>query len=246
MFFKKSTTTKWIWTFIMISEKEFVNHYTFYWNKIFPFSSRLVRKLNLQKEHFTEPYISDNSPESRSIINETSFRLFEKSVNEKIAPNKFSEIEVKQIAKKATMYIAELSKNSKYSICFLNNSELNEAVKIAKRTVDYIGYNIQVSPEFQGCSIINNCYGDIKSDNCIYEIKAGDRDFRVIDIRQLLVYSLLNYSSNKKFENIGLLNPRRGCSVEISLKEAIEMASGRGVSEVFNEILEFIDTSEIF
>jgi hypothetical protein len=230
----------------MISEKEFVNHYTYYWNKIFPFSSRLVRKLNLQKEHFTDPYISNNDPDSRAIINETSFRLFEKSVNEKKTPNQFSETEVKQIAKKATIYIAELSRNSKYSIYYLNNSELNEAVRIAKRTLDYIGNNIQVSPKFPGCSIINSCYGDMKSNNCIYEIKAGDRDFRVNDIRQLLVYSLLNYASNEKFENIGLINPRRGCAVKISLKEAIEMASGRGVSEVFNEILEFIDTSETF
>ncbi len=83
-------------------------------------------------------------------------------------------------------------------------------------------------PRFPGCGIINTCYGDILAGETLFEIKAGDRSFRSVDVRQILTYLALNYASGThRILRAGLVNPRVGTSIELGVDDLCYQVSGQ-------------------
>ena len=65
---------------------------------------------------------------------------------------------------------------------------------------------------FHGCGFINQCYGDIliknNEESTIVEVKAGERNFTISDLRQILIYAGLDYIHNQVFPTYNrLYNP---------------------------------------
>src|SRR5690606_35885981 len=94
-------------------------------------------------------------------------------------------------------------------------------------------------PKFSGCGLISECEGDLIEGTCLYEIKAGDRTFRVVDLRQLLTYSALAYAEGAlSFSEIGIFNPRRGVAWRKSLEEVCYALSGLRLNDTLSSLME--------
>src|SRR6266404_7727905 len=84
-----------------------------------------------------------------------------------------------------------------------------------------------VSPLFPGCGFVDESEGDLLVGNTLYEIKSADRNFRLVDFRQILVYLALNTSARTyDIHNVGLINPRTGVYFEIKVDEFARSLSG--------------------
>ncbi len=235
----------------MISVTELSRHYASLWKRTFPFINKLVRKLNLQKTTFFEKLESDIDASRRALVNEIGFRVFEKSVELEInSIDDIDESTVKTISEKSCQYISGLEKTD--SIELPNSSENDEAIELAKRTKQFFndyekGSSLVVSPLFLGCGAVSSCFGDVLSGDTLYEIKAGEREFRVSDLKQLLLYCTLNFSNhNEDIQHIALVNPRLGIFVKLSLKESVELSSGKSVADAFYELINHFDNPDDF
>ena len=82
-------------------------------------------------------------------------------------------------------------------------------------------------PRFRGCGLVSAREGDVLEGDCLYEVKAGDRAFRITDLRQLLFYAALAYSSGSLgFQKLGLFNPRTGAAWVRTLDQVCQSIAG--------------------
>ncbi|MBL0591456.1 hypothetical protein [Aeromonas veronii] len=234
----------------MISCTEISRNYPSLWKQLFPFINRLARKCNLQKISFNDYLHSQTSPARRALVNELSFRLFKEIINCGYSSiPKIPAQRVEEIKNETYRYIQKLNKKAEPDE-YVSDTELNEAKELAGITFIYFktyepGRKPIISPTFFGCGAISECQGDVLIGNTLYEIKAGDRDFRVSDLKQVLIYCALDFShKNSKIKNIGLLNPRLGIYVILSLTDAVEIASGQNTVDCFTELVNIFTTPD--
>jgi hypothetical protein len=122
---------------------------------------------------------------------------------------------------------------------------IREAKEIATRLYDFvrrrIAQEIQVKPSFPGCGWIEDADGDLLVDSTLIEIKAGERQFRAIDIRQLLSYCALNNSARSfKIDSVALLNPRFGTYFEEDIESLCQKIAGSSSASVLAAIVDYI------
>lgn len=232
----------------LITVTELSRGYASVWKRTFPFISKLVRKSNLQKETFEDHLTSGVDSSRRAIVNEIAFRVFEKAYELDVETLEAEDIKI--ISVRACKYIADLEKVD--NVAMPNKEELKESILIAERTKQYFIVKesrsaLTVSPRFNGCGMVSFCFGDVLSSDTLYEIKAGEREFRAVDLKQLLIYVTLNFSEHdQKIKYIALLNPRLGSYVKLGIKESVEIASGKAPADAFYELINFFDNPDDF
>lgn len=236
----------------MITVTQLSRNYPSIWKKTFPFLNRLVRKCNLQKETFDDCVYSKSEPSRRALINETGFQLYKKMVEGQI--NKIGGLtfeDVSKVTESAFFYIKNLEFDPE-DLSPLGEAEVEDSKLIAEKLFNYFFYYekgeaITISPHFSGCGFVSDCYGDVLVGTTLYEVKSGERDFRISDLKQILIYLTLNYSSHKNIINqVGLVNPRLGNYIVLPVKDAIELASGQSTVDCFNELINFFDSPDDF
>lgn len=228
----------------MISERKFSNSYTSFWNQLLPTADSFLRQLNLASERFSLPIDSDMPADrdKRAVINELAFRIFKK----KAEGFKLSADIVMNIENDVRLYIGRLAPNIN-NIPALTDNELKESNKLVAALASYF-HRVDLKtlvfwPSFKGCGRLGECKGDIIQNDKLIEVKAGDRHFRIIDVRQLIVYLSLNFISNQYIlTNIGLVNPRTGLHFECSVDFLIESSSGSKSVDVYSDVIDFIST----
>lgn len=94
-------------------------------------------------------------------------------------------------------------------------SELFEARLLAEEILRYPfmedGASVSWEHRLAGCGEVEACYVDLLIGSAhIVEIKAVNRAFRGLDIRQLLTYAAISESLSSPVGHLGLLNPRLG------------------------------------
>ena len=230
----------------MMSERKFANSFSSFWNELLPTADTFVRRMNLSLDRYCRPIeaILQTDRDRRSLINELSFRLFmEFSKGEILSFN-----EKKDLSIKVSKYIEKLSPNINLNQQ-ITEAELGEAESLSSSLTNYFPKNqitaLKFWPLFKGCGRINACKGDILCNDKLIEVKAGDRHFRITDIRQLITYLSLN-SISKQYEikRVGLVNPRKGLSFETTVDILIEDCSRKKPVDVFGDVIDFI-SSEI-
>ncbi len=186
------------------------------------------------------------------MINETGFQLYKKMVEGKV--NKVGGLifeDVSKVTESALFYIKNLDFDPE-DLNPLDGTEVEESKLIAEKLFNYFFYYekgeiITISPHFSGCGFVSDCYGDVLVGTTLYEVKSGERDFRISDLKQILIYLTLNYSSHKNIINqVGLVNPRLGNYIVLPVKDAIELASGQSTVDCFNELINFFDSPDDF
>lgn len=235
----------------MITELSLIRSYSNYWKSLFPGGEDYVRLINsaLGKKVHDSIQIEDK-PQRRALINNVSFNIFENLISKNIDINDFNVIEpnstfLKGVIKEEKIKLSNLrygtdlstmvSKTDLKLIKWLANSLLN----------NYISKDgLVIRPKFRGCGLIFEAEGDILYNSTLTEIKAGDRNFGIHDLRQLYVYLALNYACKSyDIRKIELFNPRTG----VLWREYIDVVSnniaGAPTLEILNEIIDFISNN---
>jgi hypothetical protein len=234
----------------MISELYFIKTYNSFWNQLLFGAEDYVKAINSTGFKSSLNRIGiDDTPNRRILINNISFSLFKKAVNDEIKLQETNDIYLIQLAEKEKILLS----NVKFSNALnsdLNSNEIEIIKEISKRLFEkYIKKNkLLVSPKFNGCGMLFSSYGDlIYNDNTLVEVKAGDRNFNTKDLRQLYTYVALNYAStNVIFENIELFNPRTGKLWKENIEVVSNSISEYSTIEIIDEILKFIQDGMYF
>lgn len=228
----------------MISERKFSNSFSSFWNELLPTADSFVRRMNLSLERYCPPTESKLKTirDRRAVINELSFRFFMCLVKRK----DLSREDKIKLSIAVSKYIENFSPNIHIDLP-ISEEELNEAESLASSLSDYFSKwknsELNFWPTFKGCGRIHSCKGDIISNDKLIEVKAGDRNFRIIDIRQIITYLSLNSLSNQyALKRVILLNPRKGFSFETTVELLIEGCSRRRPVDVFGDIIDFLST----
>lgn len=234
----------------MIAEIEFIRDYTSFWRTISPLSEDLVRQINsFVIANKTEGEFSSKTISSRrGLINEAAFELFNYSFNNELAPEKVAQEKLDIIVKEVSYYISQLRTNSPVFNITLEPHEVIEVNIIANRLFSFFSKfnNVIIRPEFSGCGKLNSCTGDVLADEVLYEVKAGSRKFKSVDLRQLVLYFTLNrFSKQYSISKLGLYNPRQGFHFVLPHQEFSIQFSGLSSEELSHRVAYELNLSDM-
>jgi hypothetical protein len=205
----------------------------------------IVRRVNVSYQKFAPDLASATRPGRRAYVNELGFRLFPHfSHRGALGLHDPPDEIIEQLEQSTAFFISRL--RSAEEIEVPHPAERNEALELGRRLNKCFellepARKLQLAPKFAGCGILDTCVGDVLAEPTLYEIKAGARDFRLIDVRQVITYCALNFASRRyKIERVVLVNPRRGIYAALDIHNDLERASGASASEVFGQILDFL------
>ncbi len=230
---------------IVISGVTFAREFTSFWRTSTPAMEPFVRQLNrgLYRRD-SKPMSAETAANRRAFVNEIAYRVFAK-----VIPKEPQEPTAELIAS-ATSEVWE-TRPRIFRESDLSSGERLDVQRQVKRLIrrlcrPKLPEPFILNPEFPGCGIVDTCYGDVLAENTLYEIKAGDRGFLSIDIRQLLIYVALNRASGRyRVVSIGLVNPRMGVSFEANIDELSARISGQTSSDLLDLILYAVSSGEV-
>lgn len=233
----------------MIGATRFAGAYGSFWRNMTPTIDLLVRKINIELyERVDVPCDYDVEPSRSAIVAETAFALFYEHSRDDGNGGGFFERFMAQATAEARRRLARL--NAVNIEDDLNPGELTAVQELFRRLNSYFAIGgreqIVVRPDFPGCGFVDRSEGDVIFDSALYEIKAVDRNFRSIDIKQLITYAALNHKSGSyQFRDIGLFNPRRGTEFRMSLDDVCIEISGVSAIELLEMIAYAIASGEV-
>jgi hypothetical protein len=239
----------------VISVSAFCKMHSSFWKGVAPTTDIFVRRLNLghYEREFPEMIIP-TQPLRRGFVNEVAFAVFCQSVRRGRGwpPGALSKAELDQAVTSVHALTARKEVHGEVKQADdLGPEELLDIEEQRDRLMRFLFLNrsvdrLVVEPVFPGCGIIDTSKGDLIASNVLYEVKAGDRLFRSIDVRQLIMYSMLNHISKSfRIERLGLFNPRIGISATIPIDDLCFEISGKNSAELFAEITAVVSSGEV-
>jgi hypothetical protein len=223
----------------MISENTFAHAFTSFWRSATPTSERFVRRLNVEfHERIYPPLPEKVAPARRGLINEIAFGLFRAGASELPRRTRLDRALFANAVGNARARMALMEPRS--VVDGPTRAEVQDILAQVDRMNSYFGgmAAIKVDPEFPGCGFLDACVGDVLVAGTLYEVKAGERTFRSVDIRQLLIYAALNRSAGKyTIDSVGVFNPRVGIAFETPLDDLCVEISGTNSIELLSEII---------
>lgn len=234
----------------MTSETKFATGFTSVWRDVTPLSDGYWSVENMLTRRVGPPIPNRAPKEVRGAVNELAFIGYTMLANKKkrVARDDVHTT-LKEVIPTAVAYINRLSSAELLSEVSIDDVCLREAMQITLRLLNFFptGTPSLIRPKFKGCGMVNACEGDVISGNHLYEVKAGDRGFRVSDLRQLLVYSALAYASNEvAFTRIGLFNPRTGMTWSKDLDEVCMSISGLRANDVLPRLVDHMQSMSVY
>lgn len=223
----------------MISETFFCSTYSSVWRSLTPSMEHCVRRYNMSEyDRIWPPLPSNIDPSRRGLINKAAFIFFcenHSKSREEISANRGPLLE--EAFSQAASFL-QLEPHG------ARRPEKREVVAIAHRLETFFQSSqsgagaLKISPQFKGCGVVGSCRGDVIKGGALYEVKAGDRNFRSLDFRQLLVYASLHYAADQTiFQSLGIVNPRRGTLIYVDTSAFCRDAAGLDAFELFERVL---------
>lgn len=233
----------------MTSETKFSTGFTSVWREVTPLSDGYWGVENMLTRRVAAPIPNRAPSDLRGAVNELAFIAFEKLADGKTrVPREEVYATLKHSIPVVISYINRISPSEKLIEESIDDICLREAALMTLRLLTFFpaGAKRHLRPKFRGCGIINACEGDVIASDHLYEVKAGDRPFRVSDLRQLLTYSALAYAANElRFTRLGLFNPRTGMAWSKSLDEVCISISGLRANDVLPKLIEHMQLTSI-
>ncbi len=241
----------------MITEKTIASVFSEFWTEALPLlTPSFVRIFNeaycehlaeLPSSKFVNIEIS-NKVEKHDLVAEFAFCAAETIHNSAITMAEFADDKkaLDDTYKRAVRFLKRYQSND-YEIA-LNTYEISESLKIAEQYERFFKHlkltNNQIifRPQLKGSGFLGSCTADLSVDDTLYEIKTVTRNISGKDVRQILIYLLLQSSSDDKvWTHAGFFNPRKAEHYRFSVDHLIYKTSGgRSKSEVFEMLTNFL------
>lgn len=230
----------------MISERSLASGYSTFWRELLPLADHAIKHINLAltQRYLPEMRASVASGALRGVINELSFRLvFAKAIGADDAAA------VAELELKVCEYVGRLSGVPKEVLLSAMTAEhRREAKELSERLDDWLPpvSAIKFAPLFTGCGFVDSCEGDLLLGKTLVEVKAPDRAFRMVDVRQLLTYAALDRASRQyNIQGVAMLNPRRGLVASLSLDDLAQLLSGMPSTMLLDDMVRFFSADEL-
>ena len=206
---------------------------------------------NLTDRYHTE-VASVVSGRRRSFVSEVAFRLVKRFIEEnedfsiERAEQKAEEVE------KTTKERFRVYKNDENGLTNkMDDHEMEEVIHLSMSLYTFLKNifdkkEIKFYPQFHGCGFVDTCYGDIIIEDTLIEVKTVDRNFRINDFKQLILYCSLNSVYGKfNIQRICLINPRKGKYFLGNIDDICIMLSGKPSFELYGEVVEFVSSGDL-
>lgn len=230
----------------MISELHFIKTYNFFWNSLFNSAEDYIKSVNSVKiELFPLSIEFNDKPNRRILVNNIAFKMFQLGAEERQLPSTLISsaiVDLKQITSDQKNRLKNLRFGNLISTD-LSAEENSIIISMADRIYNqyHTKEGLVISPLFKGCGMLFSSYGDVIYENTLVEIKAGDRNFKSIDLRQLYTYMALEYASTKRiFNHVELYNPRLGYLWREDIDTVSNSISGFSTVEILDEIISYL------
>ncbi|WP_249975805.1 hypothetical protein [Vreelandella olivaria] len=235
----------------MISESTFSRKFTSFWNEILPNSKNYVRLINGGLlEPVYEPFNTADRKNNIALVNVHAFSMLRELCNkiqtlDQLNSNEyFNSQRFELLLKNDLNYLSKFSYGAECSLP-LSVEEKEQAKQLFRQMyIRYFadGLSVVIDPKFDGCGFINESFGDVVSGCKLVEIKSGERRFNLSDLRQILVYLVLNHYSRESFNisHIELFNPRMGIAFTEDVEGFCINLSALNSQDLFSEIQKFI------
>lgn len=237
----------------MISEIVFARDFSSFWRITTPTIEGFVRRLNsgLYDRDFG-PLRAATAPDRRSFVNEVAFELFcgRVAAAQRGEERQLLDDMLRSAAAVVREAATRMLREGDYD-ADLSQEECDDVREQVRRLIQRLLSaspltQFVLRPQFPDCGTIDTCHGDVLAGEILFEIKAGARAFRSIDVKQLVTYLALNHASRRYAINlVGLVNPRIGISVEMTVSEFCYEVSGRDAAGLLGSIVHGISSGDI-
>jgi hypothetical protein len=232
------------------SEADFSTSHSSFWNALLPMADSYVRAQNENLHSFAVPARSLAPAEQRGVVNEAAFLMFEEAVRVSAPPHMLPSSAMSGFISRAVEYVRRFRNPTQVLLEDLSPIAEWEAISIAARLFTFFAeemnetsesVGIVVRPPFPGCGWLDRAEGDALSGSTLYEIKSGERHFRVADFRQVLCYCALDHGSHSYgIDKIVVLNPRAGKFIREDLSSLCYKISGMSPPDLLGEIVNYV------
>ncbi len=197
-----------------------------------PRSEQMTLFLNASRTSVLPEFGGASNAENRGLINEAATRLAHSAIVCDCTVAALSDDHRRCALSAAIQFIERFRSGKDYHLANLNSGDLEESNMIAERILkmfQLIGVSPNMFVRVPGAGIIDSCDVDAIDGDVVIEIKAGNRNCRSEDIRQVLVYTaLLELGCQiSRVREVKILNPRLGWQVSSDVGSLIELAGGR-------------------
>jgi len=236
----------------VISERKLAETFTSFWRDNLRTGEEVVKFVNGQLNGVFDSLESEVSPRRRELVNEGAFLLATLRAEQQLLGKGKPSREILDRACAAAMaQAARMHRIDPDTISPLDTRERDEVLKLGERLEEIFGLlapggEMLPRPPFAGCGIVKSCHGDVLADGALYEVKAGEKNFRLVDLRQLFIYGALNYAERRyELGELGYVNPRRGVWYREEVEVLVRLAAGVSAVELFSEIVDFISSDRV-
>ena len=238
----------------MIDAKRFATVYNAFWRDSTPTCDLFVRRINMDGyERWAAPLDLPRGRVREALAAESAFEEFAALLQGKVEEG--GERGEHGTAGRNAAWLRAAERLRPYQARGLDvdtpMSKLEEwyVGELARRLIEYFSFEqgvFEMRPKFPGCGFIDVSEGDVVVRDILYEVKAVDRMFRSVDIRQLLSYAALNFEANVyNLKSIGVVNPRRGIAMTVRLDDVCQSVSGRSVEELLSYLIDNVSSGEM-
>jgi hypothetical protein len=232
----------------MISERQFARGYPSFWRGLLPLSDYYVRRLNATKQSFALPAPVKNLRAWNAVVSEAAFFCFVHYLSSKVgrAEPAYDDSCVAEAWGRACAYVAQLGEDVPQKEP-PDDQNQTAVVNLANALVHFFrrvepGEKLFTQPQFGGCGLLDACEGDVIAGSVLYEIKNVDREFRAVDLRQVLIYAFLDHLAGaRRVSSIGLVNARRGLYFRASLGTVCRGMAAVSPADLFREVELFLE-----
>jgi len=202
--------------------------------------------MNRSLERYARPMPSQVPAARRGLVNEAGFRVFVDSVAARTHTGALGQAAVAAAWEQGVRHIRTMRQFSREPIDGMPRpGELEEAVDLSERIALFFRSKdisrAVIEPRFNGCGWIEEATGDVLANETLFEFKAGERQFRNVDLHQLLTYCALNFATKAlAITSVGLVNPRVGTFAVFELDALCNECAGTSSADVLDEILQYM------